>query len=197
MVPGAGDDVDIDVPGVTVTISSNVESVNSVTIDDPLVISGGGLTVAADSTVNGGLAMTGGSLTASGSGVSLTVMGTTTVSEASLDAENGATLSLPNLMTYSIAGNESMDFEATGPNAVLSLPALTSLGQLQDFLYLQATQGGQVLAPALTTITSPSQQEEALQIYADGNGSEVNLSGLVSMDVYGRRPHSHGQRHRP
>jgi hypothetical protein len=44
-VPGSGDNVVINVPGVTVTISSKVESVNSVTIDDPLDIAGGGLTV--------------------------------------------------------------------------------------------------------------------------------------------------------
>jgi hypothetical protein len=69
-VPGPGDDVVIDYTGAspTVTIGSNVESVNSITADDPLVISGGGLTIAANSTISGGLTMTGGSLTANGSG---------------------------------------------------------------------------------------------------------------------------------
>src|SRR5271165_6298366 len=49
-IPGPGDDVVINVTGAspTVTISSNVESVNSITASDPLVISGGGLTVAAN-----------------------------------------------------------------------------------------------------------------------------------------------------
>ena len=72
-VPGPADDVIIDVPGVspTVTIGSNVESVNSITADDPLVISGGGLTVAADSTISGTLTLsstltTNGLLTLSG-----------------------------------------------------------------------------------------------------------------------------------
>jgi phage baseplate assembly protein gpV len=98
-VPGPGDDVVINVFGAspTVTISSNVESVHSITTDDPLDISGGGLTVAASSTISGGLAMTGGSLTAGGSGVTFTVTGPTTVSSANLYAQDGATLSFPQL----------------------------------------------------------------------------------------------------
>ncbi len=75
-VPGPTDDVVIDVSGAspTVTISSNVESVNSITADDPLVISGGGLTVAANSTISGTLTLsssltTNGLLTLSGNDV--------------------------------------------------------------------------------------------------------------------------------
>ncbi len=89
------------------TISSNVESVHSITASDPLVISGGGLTVAANSTISGGLTMTGGSLTANGSEISLTVTGTTTVSGGNLYAENGASLSLNQLTSYT--GNGSHD----------------------------------------------------------------------------------------
>ena len=88
-VPGPGDDVVIDYTGAspTVTISSNVESVNSITASDPLVISGGGLTVAANSTITGGLAMTGGSLTVSGSDTTLTASGPITASSGTLSAQ--------------------------------------------------------------------------------------------------------------
>lgn len=69
-VPGSTDDVVINLSGSpTVTISTNVESAKSITASDPLSISGGGLTVAANSTISGGLAMTGGSLEANGSGI--------------------------------------------------------------------------------------------------------------------------------
>ena len=78
-VPGPGDNAVINVPGVTVTIGSNVESVNSIKAEDHLVISGGGLTVAANSTINDGLTMTGGSLTANGQQASLSVTGTTSI----------------------------------------------------------------------------------------------------------------------
>ena len=73
-VPGALDDAIINVSGAspTVTIGSNVETVRSITTQDPLVISGGGLTVTANSTIGGALTMTSGSLTATGSGVTFT-----------------------------------------------------------------------------------------------------------------------------
>ena len=74
-------------------------------------------------------------------------------------------------------------FEATGAGTVLSLPALASLAPLQSYLHFQATQGGQVKAPALTSIGNPSQQAEYLQVYADGTGSEVDISGLTSLVV--------------
>ena len=96
-IPGPGDDVVINVTGAappTLTIGSNVESVHSIMADDPLVISGGGLAITANSTISGGLKMTGGSLTASGSGISLTVTGTATVDTANLYAQDGASLSL-------------------------------------------------------------------------------------------------------
>ena len=124
-VPGPTDDVIIDVAGAspTVTIASNVESVNSITADDLLVVSGGGLTVDATSTMSGGLTMTGGSLTASGSSVALTVTGTTTVSSASLYAEDGATLNLPDATSYSeLDGDTSTALQASGRTACCRCP---------------------------------------------------------------------------
>jgi hypothetical protein len=119
-IPGPGDNAVINVPGVTVTISSNVESVKSITAADPLVISGGGLTVAANSTINNGLNMTGGSLTATGKGTSLIVTGTTTALGGSLYATAGAELSLPDLASYTVASNFAMStFEASGADSVL------------------------------------------------------------------------------
>ena len=103
----------------TVTISTNVESVNSITATDPLVISGGGLTVAADSTISGGLTMTGGSLTAAGSEVTLTVTGATTFPARVCTAESGATLSMPDLTSYQASGFVTL--EATGAESELDL----------------------------------------------------------------------------
>ncbi|MGC1721870.1 MAG: hypothetical protein WA746_23020, partial [Isosphaeraceae bacterium] len=184
-MPTASDDVTISLSGnPTIQISSGTQSVNSLTATDPLSISGGSLAVAATSTISGGLSMTGGSLAASGSGVSLTVTGTITVSGASLYAQAGASLSFTQLISYSNPNSyDDTYFEATGAGAVLSLPALASLAPLQSYLHFQATQGGQVKAPALTSIGNPSQQAEYLQVYADGTGSEVDISGLTSLVV--------------
>src|SRR5208283_354746 len=69
-VPGSGDDAVINTTSAaTITIQSgDSESVRSLTTasGDTLSITGGSLTVAANSTLSGALAMTGGSLTANG-----------------------------------------------------------------------------------------------------------------------------------
>ena len=157
------------------TISSNVESVNSITADDPLVISGGGMTVAANSTISGGLTMTGGSLTASGSGISLTVTGTTTVSGANLYAVSGGTLAVPNLSSYTETDNTTL--EATGVNSTLNLSALTTLGDMSNYWHAEALAGGTVNLSGLTTIDEPN---AGVQFTSNGSGSQLNLPALTS-----------------
>src|SRR5262249_23527795 len=126
-VPGANDDVTIDLGGnPTIRISSGSQSVHSLTSTDPIAISGGSLAVAASSTISGGLAMTGGSLSASGSSVTLTVTGTTTDSGGSLYAQNGATLSLAQLTSYTGNGNTTT-LEATGTGSTLTLANLAAI----------------------------------------------------------------------
>ncbi|MGO9922159.1 MAG: beta strand repeat-containing protein, partial [Isosphaeraceae bacterium] len=182
-VPGTGDDVVIDVSGATPTItidSTTQASVNSVECSDPLAIAGGSLSVAASSTISGGLAMTvGGSLTASGSGVTLSVTGTTTASDSSLYVENGATLNLPQLTTYAIPDpSYACSFEATGSGSVLNLQGLDSLGTLLSPLYVEVSGGAEVLMSSLPSIDTGNLAD--VSVDADGSGSQINLSGLTS-----------------
>ncbi len=181
-VPGAGDDVVIHVAGAspTVTISSKVESVHSITADDPLAISGGGLTVAASSTISGGLAMTAGSLTADGSGISLTVAGTTTDTGGNLYAEGGAKLSLPHLTSYTQPYTYySSTIEATGSGSVVSMTGLTSLSVSDGFDAggsLQALSGGDIEVPALAQLSGP------VHVESENADSTINLSGLTEIN---------------
>ena len=159
-VPGANDDVIINVVGAdpTVTISSSVESVRSITAADPLNVSGGGLTVTANSTINGALTMTGGSLTVDGRAVSLAVTGTTAASGASLYAEGGSMLSLAQLASYTGGTGYGTTLQASGAGSVLSLPTLATItesSQVFSSLHLQALSGGDVELPALTQATGP------------------------------------------
>ena len=64
-VPGPNDDVVINVSGATptVTIDSDNQSVHSLTADDPLVLSGGSLSVGSQSTISGPFTFSGGTLT--------------------------------------------------------------------------------------------------------------------------------------
>jgi hypothetical protein len=66
-LPGAGDDVVLDVPGnVTVTHSFGTDAVHSLVSQDRLELSGGALDLATASTFNGAFAFTGGTLSGSG-----------------------------------------------------------------------------------------------------------------------------------
>ena len=68
-IPNSADDVAINVSSnPTIQIASGTRAIHSLTGTDPLSIAGNSLAVAANSTMSGGLAMTGGSLVASGSG---------------------------------------------------------------------------------------------------------------------------------
>lgn len=179
-VPGADDDVTIDQPGVTVTISSNVESIQSITADDPLVISGGGLTVAANSTISGGLAMTGGTLTATGSQTVVAVTGTTTVSSANLFARNGATLSLPDLTAYAAPGFTTL--EATGTASALDLPKLTSVTDASYSDTVEALNGGTVNLASLEELTAN------VNLESQGQGSVLKIPALVGYNVASAYP---------
>ena len=171
-------------PGVTVTISANVESVNSITADDPLVISGGGLSVAATSTISGGLAMTDGSLTANGSGVTLRVKGPTTIatdttlagSLTEVEALNGADIEMPAL--DQVSGGPVL-FRSNGTGGKLDIGTLASIagpaGQDNDTT-LEADGGGSLVASALTSIGGAD-----VVVVANGAGSEVSLPKLATI----------------
>ncbi len=184
-VPGSNDDVIIDVPGASpiVTISSGTDSVLSITASDPLSITGGSLIVAGNSTIGGGLSITGGTLEANGAGISLTVSGTTMVSGASLYAEAGATLSLPQLISYIGGANYSSTIEATGTSgsgspSEVSMSSLTTLtgGSGFGITSIDAMAGGVVSLPALTSVP-----EGDISIYANGTGSTVSVPVLASI----------------
>ncbi len=189
-VPTSNEAVIIKVQGATptITISSGSESVLSITASDPLSISGGSLTVAANSTIGGGLSMTGGSLTASGSGVALTVTGSTTVTGASIYAENAATLALSDLTSYAGSGaGYTTTLEATGAGSVLSLPELASLSNPNSccaYTQVQALAGGDVELPALTQVGGGP-----VLLEGDGSGSKLNMSALTSFTGDGDANH--------
>ncbi len=166
-VPTASDDVTINLSGdPTIKISSGAQSIHSLTLTDSIQVSGGSLSVAA------GLTMTGGALTATGSGVSISVSGTTTASGANLYAENGATLSLTAMTSY--VSNNTV-FEATGASSVLNVSGLTGVTQ-QAGWDINAYSGGQVDLSGLTALTST----HGITIN-DTGGSTIVALALVSL----------------
>lgn len=65
-VPGAMDDVVINVTGVTVTHSTGTDSVHSLTSQDAFVLSGGTLSLAMSSVINNTFTLSGGALLGAG-----------------------------------------------------------------------------------------------------------------------------------
>jgi RHS repeat-associated protein len=179
--------VTIDKSGVTVTIDSGNQSVKSLADDDPLSITGGSLTVTANSTIVNGLVMTGGSLTANGTGVKLTVTGPTTINSATLHAQNAATLNLAQLT--SIDGD---NIYADGGGAV-SLLGVTSVSGPNGYgLSIQAsgTSGpngtGTPSTIDLSHVTTISGgQNNAYLAFNAYSGGKVDLSNVAS-DPTGR-----------
>ena len=112
LVPGPSDDVVIDVSGAspTVTIDSGNQSVNSLTTDDPLVLSGGSLTVAAQSTIGGSFTLSGGTLNVGGP---ITLAGASEWSDGGL-ALQGNTLT--NTGTITIDATTDVPISNTVPN---------------------------------------------------------------------------------
>ncbi len=172
-VPGSKDDVTINLGGSpTIQITSGTQSVHSLMSTDPLSISGGSLSVAAGSTLSGGLSMTGGSLTSTGSRTTLTVTGATTISGASLYAQSGSTLSLPNLTSFS---SDENTFQADGASSVLDVSALATLTQ-SGYWKIDATDGGKVNLAGLSTLTST----QGILI-TDTGGSSLLDPGLTTL----------------
>ena len=177
-VPGSSDDVTINLGGnPTIQITTGSQSVHSLSSSDPIAISGGSLSVAASSTMSGGLAMTGGSLVASGSGVVVTVTGTTTDSGGSLYAQSGASLSLAQLTAFAGNGNTTT-LEATGAGSTLNLANLASVTEAannyQATTQFEALAGGSVTLSALHTINTGT-----VVLESDGTNSALNVSALT------------------
>jgi hypothetical protein len=159
-LPVSGDMVTIDTgetaAAITIRSGDNI-TVQSLTtgVNDTLSITGGSLTVTSGtSSLDGPLDMTGGYLEASDdpttqTTASLTANAATTVSQASLYAENGGTLSFPDL-TSSVANGT---FEANGTGSALDVSAMTTLTQAGGCT-VNALNGGSVDLSGLTSLTS-------------------------------------------
>jgi RHS repeat-associated protein len=199
-VPGSGDSAVINTTGTaTITIQgSDSESVSTLTLGgkDTLAITGGSLTIGSSSTLSGGLTMTGGSLTATGSSVNVTVNGAINISAASVYAQNGATLDLATLTSYTgAAGGGNTNLDASGAGSILDLPDLTTLtGGIPYYgggvVTVAGEQGGDVDMPALTTNGG---QPIAIQATASGtvqinqltnlNGDSLTVDGTSTIDA--------------
>ena len=106
---------------------------------------------------------------------------------SSLNAESGATVSLPALTSY----NRTISFgtstlEATGNSSKLSLSGLLSVASVAPYyantIDIQALQGGQVSIPTLSTVSAAN---SSVSLIANGSGSQIDVSALTRFNALG------------
>jgi DNA-binding Xre family transcriptional regulator len=114
-------------------------------------------------------------LSAIGSGTRFVGTGDVDAGGAAFEAVDGATLSLPRLISYSKGtGCAFVNWRARGTDSVLELDGLATVtGATCANLNIHATDGGQILLPQLTTVL-----DGILSILADGADSRIDLSAL-------------------
>lgn len=184
VLPGADDDVTIDLPGkpsIAFTGAAGNVQIHSLQSTSRITISGGALTVRSSSTIDADLAMTGGSLKASGAGTTLSVTGAISILNGSLFATGGATLAMPELTTYiSTVAYSSPTIAADGAGSRIDLRNLTVLKGATSVssINIRATGGGVVDLRALPQIV-----DGPASFSSDGAASLIDLSALTTFST--------------
>src|SRR5262249_56182299 len=111
--------------------------------------------------------------------------GETTMNTANLYVSGGATLTLPDLTSYS--GGSGATLEATGTGSVLDLSHITTFAGGNGLVNVAAVGGGRVDLSGVTAITAGN-----TQLVGDGADSPLDVSQLApprhpNYDFY---PHS-------
>src|SRR5688500_5572284 len=153
VLPTSADDVVITGTG-EIIYSTGSTTIRSLQSSRSLTISGGTLTLTAGaSSIQGAFKLSGGTLSARGSGTTFTANGPITNTGGSVNAREGASVSLPALTTVAADKSGHIIFGAFDPGSTLDLPNLTQAGTQNFYQFqLQAFTGAQLNAPKLTNM---------------------------------------------
>lgn len=157
--------------GSTVNFSSLGSVPNMLSID---VRDGASVLWGSPTTVQGAV------LDKTGATSTLNTASLSNIDHSSLGAFTGATMSFPALVTYRPGGGN--EFRADGTQSKLDFPALTTidLGSANNYLFINAFNGGTIDAHALTTLTGTSGIGQPIRVQSYNTGTVVNLGSLVS-----------------
>ena len=201
-LPGAGDDVSIDVAGSTRTIVIDASNVNirSLNSQENLAVSGvGDLTIdsgaqaGATSIISGGLFLSPERvLTALGVGTSVVFVGNSSADGASILALDGASLALPGLLSFKTVASGQLssfasNFWASGVGSQLDVRNLKTIeGSTNAYsqLRVQALDGGSVDMRSLvsaTDVESGDTNARSFIFRASGTNSKLDISSLLSI----------------
>jgi hypothetical protein len=187
IVPGPQDDAVIDdtSPPVTVTLApASSVSVKRLTSTKDFVLAGSLTLTAGSSSLSGAFTLNSHAmLRVDGGTTSFTATGTTMIRGVNLFATNGGTIGLLGEATYDETGVfDDPVFQADGANSRLDLsgvtvwrgPGSTSTRTTSSHITVQATSGGTVDLPNVTSISTGNSYFQAL------DGGQINLTALTS-----------------
>ncbi len=195
-VPGAGDDVTIDVEANVVHSNDVTDSINSLTSTQPLTISGGTLSFAAASTINNTLSLTGGTLTGTGN---LSVSGLVTLTTGTLSG--GSELNANGGMLIN-APTQGLNFEGrtinnpAGQTVMWNSPGNSNIGVSNDTVFnnlgtVTATGNGSYNFAAagdnsafnnMGTFTTSGLSEFTVPFNMDGGSLDVTGEGSAELE---------------
>lgn len=194
VVPGTNDDVIIDRPNatVTVTISSGTRTVKSVNTTDDLVVNNGATLVvtAGASVLGGGFNLNGGALLKSqGLTTTFTVNGASNLTDGRLWSFGGGDITFTNLTTYSFSGLDSCNnynvITSDGAGSTINLSTVTSLSLLRSsnqcgtqWQQIYALNSGVINLSSVASITYGNTTDFAS--FRSDSGGNIDLSGLVN-----------------
>ncbi len=117
-------------------------------------------------------------------GAMLTVSGT----GATLQANAGATLNLPNVMAITNPGNvsDSLTFLASGTGSKVTMDAVTTITNNAAGIAVEAQSGGYLEMTALTTVNNLGSIFGSFTASADGANSKVELPALATIHLVGQ-----------
>ena len=174
-IPGSTDTVVINAASATINLTTPI-TVLSVSSLAGLDITGGLTVTSGQSSVSGTLTLASGAgLTATGSATTLQVAGATTINGGDVYALSGATISLPGVTTIDQGYSE---VEASGDGSEMNLGNLQTIGS-GSVVSLLAKSGGQIDMPSLSTIAG------VVNATAEYQGSSISVPVLTSFNAVG------------
>lgn len=177
LLPGAADDVIIDVPAaISVTYASGTTTIRSLTSAENLTLTGGTLVLTnGPSSVGGSLSVGAATLRTTGATTVFNATGPTTLTRASLSALAGSKLNLPLATAYAEGSGGSSTIEASSTSQI-DLSGVTSVTGSGGPLFVKADTGGIVNLSSVTTWTA-----RQTQVFVTDASSKVVISSLTSM----------------
>lgn len=174
VVPANNADVLITSGNGSQVVLSSSASIRSLNCSKTLVVKNASLYLAGGaSTISGTLWLTNsGAINVDNAGTTLAITGPGSL-DGDLKAEGGAGITVSairSVTNYSY----TTTFQAYGPGSYIHFTSLTNMSAAPNTrIYLEAYEGGSIDAHAVTKTSN------GIQIYADGDNSEVDVSGLA------------------